>query len=464
LTSSQISITLTQTNQAYTLARQQLAQFSHDVNITLSGTIDKNLVKTPTYASLQTSLLECGRQTLDPTATAVYKQAQTFSVGICGSYLDETRLDMFAQAIYKAWLEMHPEFLPCVQVNNCLKVNSLSVRTQPLDSLNAVKQLAYVVLVNGVVIDPSQATAFPPNAAVFRKYIELIPARNNMNYLLCAAGPSESLVSALPIEASFFSLLLNRYIFDKPLGLTETFRLVVRTALIEANPLFSTNSLDILLNNRYEEVVVYNGSSVDPNQVTQNLPVKSSFQLFLNASLLSQATQTLFDVATFYAALQRRIDATPTLAGLRVLNSNQVSYLVPSDLIRLRTTSRLSFSDVTVLPAVYTSFIRANKIEFGVCQNCWNVVVREPVSGLEMVVRLAAETGFNQKMSAGMGQLANSINSQISLFNFNATSTSRVVTLPDEALRRLVQCLFRSKKALKSRIKLFFCRTIFEPF
>jgi len=464
LATSQISISLTQKNQAYTLGRQQLTQFSHDVNITLSGTIDKNLVKTPSYSTIQSSLLECSKQTLDPTNTIIFKAAQTYSVNICGNYLDETRLQMFSQAIYRAWVEIHPEYLSCIQLNDCFKVNILYTRTQALDSINAVKQIGYVVLINGVVIDPSLPTSYPPNGAILKKYIELIPSRNNMNYLVCGVGATESLVASLPIEASFFNVILNKYIFDKSQGLIETVKLLIKTALVETNPLFSTNSVSILLNNRYEEVVVQS-STVNPNQVTENLPIRSSFQIFLNTTLLSQATQTLFDVTSFYSALQRRIDATPTMTslGLKVLNSNQIAYFKPLDLIQLRMTSRLSFSDVTVLPDVYTSFIQTNKIEFSLCLKCWNdtankvkvqlvrvetlvdsqstryyqyrfaVLIREPYTGLEMAVRLASETDFNQKMTAGKAQLENTINTEISLFNFN--TTNRVVTLPQDALR-----------------------------
>ena len=156
---------------------------------------------------------------------------------------------------------------------------------------------------------------------------------------------------------------------------------------------------------------------------------------------------------------------------IKVLNRAQTTLLDPNyDLISINMARRLSFSDAVVLPLVYKNFIQSNKIAFNLCAKCWNdtqsfsvqlvriktlvdasstrvyeywfaVVFREPVTGLQIVASLGDETEFLMKMTAGMAQLVNTINAQISLFTDNST-LQRVANVGDAALRRYIHSLF----------------------
>lgn len=90
----------------------------------------------------------------------------------------------------------------------------------------------------------------------------------------------------------------------------------------------------------------------------------SSFQIILDGSALSYATQSLFDLTKFYSALKDVISVNPSLnsLNLKLVSPNTYPTLVPKNLFHLTLNKRIPTENRTYLQNAIKSFITQNSI------------------------------------------------------------------------------------------------------
>ena len=91
----------------------------------------------------------------------------------------------------------------------------------------------------------------------------------------------------------------------------------------------------------------------------------TTFNIVLNGTELSYATQSLFDFGLFQQTLQAAINADPQLSvqNLQVL-TNLTPVIDPTNLLHLTLNNQLSILDKATLETQIKMFITQNKIGF----------------------------------------------------------------------------------------------------
>lgn len=117
-----------------------------------------------------------------------------------------------------------------------------------IDKWNQVTRVSYVILVNGVLLEPLQQIAFPSGAQL-QKYIESVPKNYNENFLLCGAKSSGtstiSFLSSPAIQSKQVPLILNQFILEITNPFYNDFLSAIQTSLIIVNPVFKQYSFTI---------------------------------------------------------------------------------------------------------------------------------------------------------------------------------------------------------------------------
>lgn len=235
---------------------------------------------------------------------------------------------------------------------------------------NQVTRIYYVIAVNGVLLDPLTQTVYP-TGPILQKYIETIPINYNDNYQLCAAKLKDSVfVSYLTSQAIAnkpVPLVINQYILESTFSGYNDFLTALQNSLVLSNPVFGQYSLNIQITpNIMSRIGLVNaniGATTQFSQDQLSFPLTwASFQIVLNGSTLSYATQSLFDLNTFYQKLKEFNSLFPSLSNLVLVSPNVYPVLDPKNLFHLTLTKRIASSNRTYLQNTILSFITQNSI------------------------------------------------------------------------------------------------------
>ena len=379
LASNQINILLNKQTEAYTLNKQKAYQFNYTVNITLTGTQSDTQVITPSADLTKSQLGQCGKTVLDNNGANLFTEPQTFSIDLCGNAM-LVNTDIVAKSLLKAWLVSRPEFIACSDLRNCVKINILSVDRINIDQVNMVTRVRYVVLVNNVIIDPSQANTYPPTFDMLRGYIDKIPTRNSLvNLRLCGVGSKQT----LPIDPTSFPIVTDKNIFNK--FENSPLQSAIKASLIATNPYFGQNEFSVVLDTSFKALYYRrNETRSDPNAMFAPLH-QASFKILFGSAQLSYVTQSLIDLNSatgFYQNLANNGDLAPL--DVIVYNPVNFHFLRKSDLINLSLQSRLSVLDGSILEGIYRKAITDYKIGKNFLNNClsFNLIIKYLFSNL----------------------------------------------------------------------------------
>ena len=232
-------------------------------------------------------------------------------------------------------------------------------------------RIFYVILVNGALLDPTKETKYPSGPQL-QKYINTIPFNFNDNYQLCAAKLKDSIfvsyIQSDGIRNKPVPLVINQYILESTYSGYSDFLNALQSTLVLSNPVFGQYSLSIQITPNLMSRMGIISSTIDTtSSFTQDqlvFPLTwASFLITLNGSTLSYATQSLFDLNTFYSKLKElNAVAYPSLSSLTLISSNAYPILDMKNLFHLALTKRIASNNRTYLENQIKSFIIQNQI------------------------------------------------------------------------------------------------------
>jgi hypothetical protein len=228
------------------------------VNISTQGVNQANAIVSPTFAQYSTALRACNI-TIYPNLTLV-TLSQTYNVEICGPLTSTSSLTDITNALLEAWLLARPEFVWCATQRQCLLIRPVLVEQVSVDDWNVVTRINYVVVVNGVTLDPALQN-YAPGVDVLRASIQKLRKNLYQWYLLCGALVDTRDVFSFLMEAlttyAPFPLPLSTYVTNQMDPGRQAVLSSIQAAVVASNP-YATDvqSLVVMINDVYTDVLV----------------------------------------------------------------------------------------------------------------------------------------------------------------------------------------------------------------
>ncbi|CAF0782126.1 unnamed protein product [Brachionus calyciflorus] len=478
LSDSSISIIELNQTSVFTSLGQLAIKIDYLVNVTTNETTSvKNEITNPNTTFLKETIKNtCFKQVFfDSIDGRIYSLDSLFSIDICGDLL-ETHSEFIRKAILESWLTARPEFVWCSTQRNCMQVNILKKQVIYVDYWNKLTRVFYSVMVNDMLIDPSQSSN-TPTSDIMRKNIEKIKKNFYSNYLLCGilidSKTNESFIQSKEIQSQNFPLAVNNFEISSSIFTRSIIENAIKNAFYSSSHIDRTQlSISVTLVDDYQEVLVLSQFyrsipmerfNINPSQITYPASLLS-FRISIGSLNLSPATQGVVDENQFYFLIQQELYSNAQLRILSLssflLNDFQPFFKPDSHFLKIALTTNLIDLDSRKIESIIENFITKSKVEFKHCTNCWNdtynmfsvrhiytnvlidkrannyyelwfvvVVKNQYENNYLTIVELSQEDDFNTKYEQNKQAIYDEINTIKMSFNFGHKSYSVVRNL-----------------------------------